>query len=103
MAELPTAPARNGVGVGRWVRLADDPTTAEAAIVVADRLQGRGLGSLLADRLAREAVNQGVRRFSATMLSDNEAAHRLMARLATRLDRRRAGFGADELMVDLAA
>ncbi len=66
-------------------------------------LQGRGLGSLLADLLAREAMNHGVRRFSATMLSDNEAAHRLMARLATHLDRRRAGPGADELVIDLAA
>ena len=103
VVEMPTAPARHVVAVGRWVRLADDPTTAEAAIVVADPLQGRGLGSLLADLLAREAVTQGVSRFSATMLSDNEAAHRLMARLATHLDRRRAGSGADELVVDLAA
>lgn len=91
------------VGVGRWVRLADDPVTAEAAIVVADDRQGLGLGSLLADLLAQEAARQDVRRFSATILSDNLPAHRLMARLATHLDRRTAGFGADELVVDLAA
>ena len=91
------------VAVGRWVRLADDPSTAEAAIVVADHLQGLGLGSLLADLLARRAVCQDVRRFTATMLSDNPPAHRLMARLATHLDRRHAGWGADEMVVDLAA
>lgn len=90
-------------GVARWVRLADDPETAEAAIVVADPLQGRGLGSLLAELLADEAVRHGVRRFTATMLSDNLPAHRLMTRLAAHLDRRHAGSGADELVVELAA
>ena len=91
------------VGVGRWVRLVEEPSVAEAAIVVADPLQGRGLGSLLADLLAREAIRQDVRRFTATLLSDNVPAHRLMARLATHLDRRHVGSGADEMVVDLAA
>lgn len=91
------------VAVGRWVRLGGDPEVAEAAIVVADSLQGLGLGSLLADLLAREAVRHDVRRFTATMLSDNLPAHRLMARLSTHLDRRHAGSGADELVVELAA
>ena len=91
------------VGVGRWVRLADDPTSAEAAIVVADPLQGLGLGSLLADLLAQEAIRKDVRRFTATMLSDNLPAHRLMARLDSHLERRHVGLGADEMVVDLAA
>jgi len=89
--------------VGRWVRLAEDPATAEAAIVVADPLQGLGLGSLLAELLAQEAGRHGVRRFTATMLSDNLPAQRLMTRLATHLDRRHAGAGAEELVVELAA
>jgi len=100
VAEIPSG---HLVGVGRWVRLADDPSTAEVAVVVADPLQGQGLGSLLADLLAREGVRQDVRRFTATMLSDNLPAHRLMARLDMHLDRRHAGAGADELVVHLAA
>src|SRR3954454_6094115 len=36
------------VGVARWVRLVDDPQEAEAAVVVGDPLQGRGIGKLLA-------------------------------------------------------
>ena len=71
--------------------------------MVADPLQGLGLGSLLADLLAREAVCHGLRRFTATMLSDNLPAHRLMARLDTHLERRQVGSGAAEMVAHLAA
>ncbi len=103
VALVAETPGGHLVGVGRWVRLAGDPTSAEAAIVVADPLQGLGLGSYLADLLAREAIHKDVRRFTASMLSDNLPAHRLMARLDTHLQRRHVGLGADEMMVDLAA
>ena len=63
------------VAVGRWVRWQIEPDAAEVAIVVADYLQGKGLGSILADLLAEEAIRHGVRRFTATMLGDNVAAH----------------------------
>ena len=91
------------VAVARYVALGDAAGTAEAAIVVADPLQGLGLGSFLADELARAAVRNGVRRFSATMLSENRAAHRLMTRLSTPLERHHGGGGQDELVVELAA
>ena len=70
------------VGVGRWIRLASDPEVAEIAFVVADDLQHRGLGTALAEALAEAARERGVRRFTATMLPDNLAAHRLFARVA---------------------
>jgi RimJ/RimL family protein N-acetyltransferase len=91
------------LGVARWVRLQDDPETAEIAIVVADDWQGRGVGSLLAVAVAEEARHRGIRRFSATMLSDNVPARRLMAKLAGHLDRRRGPQGPSELIIDLAA
>ena len=89
--------------VARWVRLADEPDTAEAAIVVADVLQGRGLGSLLASRLAGSAAQEGVRRFTATMLSDNRPAQRLMARLSRDLESHHDGSGHAQLTAALAA
>ncbi len=70
------------VGVGRWIRLANDPEVAEIAFVVADDLQHHGLGTALVEALADAARGRGVRRFVATMLPDNLAAHRLFARAA---------------------
>jgi RimJ/RimL family protein N-acetyltransferase len=90
------------VAVGRFVRLVEDPTTAEVAIVVLDDYQGQGLGSRMGLLLADTARGLGVRRFSATMLSDNVAAHGLFARISQRLDGRRSG-AIDELVADLAA
>ena len=74
------------VAVARWVRLAEDPTTAEAAIIVADELQGHGLGKRLAHELADAARDRGIRRFTASMLTDNKAALALMRTLGDRLD-----------------
>ena len=67
VAFVAVRPDRPGtiLAVARYVALDDRAGTAEAAIVVADPLQGLGLGTILADELAREAVSNGVRRFSA--------------------------------------
>jgi GNAT superfamily N-acetyltransferase len=91
------------LGVGRWVRLAEDREAAEAAIVVADDWHGRGVGTLLSHELADAARERGIRRFTATMLADNAPAQRLMEKLTRRLDRRSGGQGVSELVVDLAA
>jgi protein lysine acetyltransferase len=103
VAEYPGAPARRLIAVARFVRLADDPEAAEAAIVVSDDWHGRGVGSALSELLADEARGLGIRRFTATMASDNLPAHRLMRRLTSHLEQRHAGAGVDELVLDLAA
>jgi GNAT superfamily N-acetyltransferase len=103
VAEYPGEPVRRLIAVARFVRLADDPTAAEAAIVVADDWQRRGVGSGLAEMLADEARRAGIRRFTATMSSEYVAAHKLMRRLSTRLEERHAGYGVSELVLDLAA
>jgi RimJ/RimL family protein N-acetyltransferase len=95
--------AREIVGVGRFVRLREDPETADFAIVVGDPYQGRGLGGALATRLAEDARARGVRRFSATVLSDNVAVHRLLGRLAGVLEPTSRSGGVDELVAELAA
>jgi RimJ/RimL family protein N-acetyltransferase len=103
VAEYPGEPVRRLIAVGRFVRLADDPTTAEAAIVVADDWHRRGVGTEIAEQLAEHARRSGIERFTATMASENVAAQRLMQRLTSRLERRHAGHGVSELMLDLAA
>jgi RimJ/RimL family protein N-acetyltransferase len=103
VAESPAEPVRRLIAVARFVRLADDPEAAEVAIVVGDSWQRRGLGSLLAARLAREARESGIRRFTATMAADNLPAHRLMEKLTEHLEQHHVGGGVDELVLDLAA
>ena len=91
------------VGVARWVRLVDDPAEAEAAVVVGDALQGRGLGKLLARELADAARSRGVRRIRASILSDNPPAHALMRVIAHRLTQGVHDHGVHEVTADLAA
>jgi GNAT superfamily N-acetyltransferase len=81
----------------------DSPDAAEAAIVVADDWQRRGVGSLFAERLAAEARRLGIRRFTATMASDNLPAHKVMERMTQHLEEHHTGSGVSELVVELAA
>ena len=58
------------VGVARFDRL-ETPAEAEVAFVVADSWQGRGLGTLLFERLAQRARRLGIERFIAQTLAHN--------------------------------
>src|SRR5829696_1025369 len=78
------------LGVARCVRVAPGADTAEFAIVVGDRLQRQGLGTLLGRELAAAAARGGIRRFTATALADNVAVGRLLDGLATRVEHRPA-------------
>ena len=70
---------------------------------MADALQGRRLGTLLARELATAARATGIRRFAATMLGDNEPVRRLMRTISTHLELDRIEGGVREVIVDLAA
>lgn len=65
------------VGVGRFV-LGPEGDAAEVAFVVADELQGLGVGALLRDQLTEEARARGVQFFEAEVLPDNAAIRRLL-------------------------
>lgn len=77
-------PGRPGIGVARWVRLPHEPSVAEAAVTVADEQQGRGVGSLLLEVLAKSALENGIRAFRAYVLPDNQRMRELLAHLAVR-------------------
>lgn len=91
------------VGVGRFIRDTDDLRTAEVAVVIADHLQGQGLGTALGLALADRAREEGVQHFTATMLGDNPAAHRLLERLAARVRAEPIVAGSHDLVADIAA
>jgi RimJ/RimL family protein N-acetyltransferase len=90
------------IGVARFVRLPEDPDTAEFAIVIGDTYQNDGLGSALMSRLAQAATDHGVKRLRGTMLADNIGAHKLTRRLAGELAHERHFGSVDELEVELA-
>ena len=60
------------VGIANYVRLRD-PRLAEAAFVVADVEQGRGIGTRLLEQLAERAAATGVTQFVAEVMAENRA------------------------------
>lgn len=72
-----------GLGIARFIRLPDvEPSTAEAAVAVADEIQGQGLGRLLFLRLAAAAAERGIERFRCDVLTSNEGMRSLLDELA---------------------
>ncbi len=59
------------VGHATYVQL--DERRAEVAVEVADHLHGRGLGTMLIERLAVIAEQRGITHFVAEVLSENRA------------------------------
>lgn len=73
VAISPDEPASPGMGVARYVRLAAEPTVAEAAVTVLDRYQGRGLATIMLAVLSRIALAEGITVFRNYVLADNES------------------------------
>ncbi len=67
------------------------PTLAEVAFIVGDDYQGRGVGSFLMAALAVAARGDGVRRFSARVLSDNLAMRKILDRFGAQWQREDLG------------
>jgi GNAT superfamily N-acetyltransferase len=59
------------VGHALYVQL--DHSRAEVAVEVADQLHGRGLGTILIERLAIIAEQRGITSFVAEVLTENRA------------------------------
>ncbi len=59
------------VGECRFIRVPDQPDTAEIGVTVVDAWQGRGLGSALLARLSERALEAGIDYFTAEVLAEN--------------------------------
>lgn len=70
------------VGIGRFVRTAEDPTTAELALEVVDAWQRHGIGSALTIELVARARELGVRRFWIFISPENAGALRLVQHIS---------------------
>lgn len=85
-AQLRDDPERQGIGVARWIRDRADPTRAEAAVTVADRWQGRGIGTQLLSTLVEVAAERGITTFVADVLWENKAFLETLRRLGARVE-----------------
>ncbi|GAC1574632.1 MAG: hypothetical protein NVS3B24_02040 [Candidatus Dormibacteria bacterium] len=84
LAVLPRSGLEDEVaGVARWVRTAEDPTTAELAVAVVDRHQNRGLGSALLERIYHSASSRGITCLIADVLPTNTPMRHLMGATGT--------------------
>jgi GNAT superfamily N-acetyltransferase len=70
-----------GLGVARYTRNPEHPESAAAAVAVTDTWQGRGIGSELLRRLCRRATEDGVRTFTASLLTRDRSMLALFERL----------------------
>jgi RimJ/RimL family protein N-acetyltransferase len=89
-----------GLGVARYVRDAKDPETAEAAVIVVDDYQGKGLGTILLRLLVATAVDNGITTFRGWVLGDNVEILRPLERLGAL---RTADKGVLRIEVDLTS
>lgn len=89
------------VGVARYVR-GEIPNEAEVAVAVVDDWQGKGAGTALLERLVERARENGVERFVASVLSENEDALELFRSISPGdPSPRRSVPGQVELLIEL--
>ena len=74
------------IGVGRYICAEDDHRRAEFALAVVDDWQGRGVGTLLMEHLARLAAADGVERFEAEILATNRKMFDVVVALGFHVD-----------------
>ena len=89
------------LAVARFGRSRGDPAAAaELAVAVVDHAQGNGLGSAITHRLVDRAREEGITRFTALILTDNQASLALVHELGTPTAEPQ-GSGTVEVSVDL--
>jgi GNAT superfamily N-acetyltransferase len=79
-----------GVGVVRYIRHVADPRAAEIAVTVIDDWQRLGLGTVLLAQLSVRARAAGIRKLTALVAAENDAAIRLLRRADAEFVRRDA-------------
>jgi GNAT superfamily N-acetyltransferase len=81
----------DGLGIARYIRLESDPACAEVAITVIDRMQGKGVGRILLERLILAAIEGGVARFRFECLAHNLDMQRLVNKVCRVVETRHDG------------
>jgi GNAT superfamily N-acetyltransferase len=78
------------IGVANYA-LSTDPTVADIAVVVAHKDHSHGVGTALLRHLAEIAATQGIRRFAADVLAENQLMFQVLFHLGWPRTRSRHG------------
>lgn len=97
-----TDDGEEGLGIARFIRDKDDPGTAEPAVAVIDRVQGKGLGTLLLQHLVAAALERGIVSFHCEVLADNVGMKRLLADISDEAHFENDGSGVVNVTLPLA-
>ena len=90
------------VGVARYIRSSEDPHSAEVAFAVADDWQGHGLGRQLFGRVVEHAWLADLHSLTATTLSENRLAARLLRAVGFSVVRRAGMYTEYEMRLNSA-
>lgn len=91
MSESLDLKTERGLGVARFVRLADAKDAAEIAVVVVDDMQRKGLGTLLLSTAVLAATERGITRFRGEVLAENRAVMALLQEVGAKQVGKRDG------------
>lgn len=69
---------QTGLGVARYIKSPTQPEKAELAVVVKDKYQNLGLGTLLLEKICEHALKHGVKEFTGMVDSQNDKMIRLL-------------------------
>jgi GNAT superfamily N-acetyltransferase len=86
------------IGVARYIRSADQPQSAEAAVAVIDEYHRRGLGNQLLRALACAAIENRIRRFHGSAFWENRPMLALLRKANARISP--DGYGVLRFVVD---
>lgn len=102
VACLQQGPEERIIGVARYAAVEGAvPRAAEAAVVVEDEYQGRGLGTILLKKLVSYARENGVHSFWATVHRNNAQILRFIKRSGLPVERKALKEGAWDIRVRL--
>jgi ribosomal protein S18 acetylase RimI-like enzyme len=77
----------NGVGVARYVKIKNEPKTAEIAITILDEYQNQGLGTKLLHLLIEAAFENGIRKFIGFVLEENSVMLEILKKFGGQIQR----------------
>lgn len=76
-----------GIGVARYIRVEEEPETAEFALTIIDEYQSQGLGTELLNLLIHCARKYGIRKFIGYMLAENSSMLKILKHLGAQIRR----------------